>query len=136
MCLAICYMLQERVIITHFTDTHAKIPLASQLNPEHFLSWGRRLDEPGHLPLGACLSLDKKEQGLYDKFFPKPVKIKAIKFMEMDIEGKCCWFDVTFGQYIQGLLLRDKNEQRVYVATFTPEKTNTPFLRWPLIISA
>jgi hypothetical protein len=136
MCIAICYTLQDRIVITHFTDTRAKIPLVSQTNPVHFLSWGRRLEEPGNLPLGGCVSLEKKDKGIYDQFFPKPVKIQAHKFMEQTIEGQCQWFDIPRGQYLQGLLLRDKQEQRVYVATFIPEKPSIPFSRWPLIAAS
>ena len=136
MCIAICYSLAERVVITHFTDRNAKIPLVGQANLDHFLPWGRRLEDSGQLPLGGVLSMDKKQQGLYDQYFPKPVKIQVHKFMEQNIEAHCRWFEIPHGQYLQGLLLRDGQEQRIYVVTFTPDKPHLPFQRWPLIISA
>ncbi len=53
--------------------------------------------------------------------------------MEHDIEGQCHWFDVINGKFLQGLLLREGLEQRIYVVTFTPNKAVTPFARWPLL---
>ena len=55
--------------------------------------------------------------------------------MEKDIQGNSHWFDITKGQYIQGLIARDKYEQRVYVVTITPEFEDAIHQRWPRILS-
>ena len=55
--------------------------------------------------------------------------------MEKDIPGNSHWFDLTPGQFIQGLIARDKYEQRVYVVTVTPELDDAVHDRWPRILS-
>lgn len=55
--------------------------------------------------------------------------------MEKDIQGTSHWFDITKGQFIQGLIARDKYEQRVYVVTITPEFEDAVHHRWPRILS-
>jgi len=133
MCLAVSYSLEKKQFITHFTDANAQllIKMDGKLNP---IRWGRRLEEKSKLPLGGWISQELKAKGLYDHFFPKEVKIVAVKFLEHDIEGRCIWSDITDGCWLAGLLLREHNEQRVYIQTFLPEKAETQFTRWPKIL--
>lgn len=136
MCLALCHPADKRIIITHFTDINARVPIKTEANLQHFLTWGRRLNEKGQLPLGGWISQALKQKKLFNQYFPKYVKIMASKFMDADVEGRCRWFDVTDGHYLQGVVLREKEERRVYIMTITPEKSDTHFIRWPLIISS
>jgi len=133
MCLALSYSYEKKIFITHFTDDDATVLIKTNKGLLQTIKWGRRLDEKGKLPLGGWISQELKAKGIYDKFFPKEVKICAIKFMEQDVQGRCVWSDITAGWYLQGLLLQERDERRVYLVTFTPEKHDTPFTRWPII---
>ena len=73
--------------------------------------------------------------GKWERFFPKPVKIPVLSFMEKDLEGNPHWYDLQKGQYIQGLIARDGNERRVYVVTLEPEPEDQQIhSRWPRVV--
>jgi len=55
--------------------------------------------------------------------------------METDIENHKHWYDLTQGQWIQGLVARDKHEQRLYVVTIEPELVDAIHERWPKIMA-
>ncbi len=131
MCLAVCYQTETRMIITHFTDIKAVLPVQTKAGTQTCLPWGRRTCERGELPLGGWLTVEALKQGKFDYYSPKKVKIPALKFMEQDIENRLRWFDVTAGFWIQGVLLKEQEEQRVYVVVFTPELRESHYLRWP-----
>ena len=42
---------------------------------------------------------------------------EVITFMEQDLEGHSRWYELTRGQWIQGLVARDSHERRIYVVT-------------------
>jgi hypothetical protein len=55
--------------------------------------------------------------------------------MEKDFDGNSHWYDLNKGQFIQGLIARDNNEQRVYVVTIEPELEDANIHnRWPRIV--
>jgi predicted DNA-binding WGR domain protein len=55
--------------------------------------------------------------------------------MEKDFEGQSHWYDLNKGQYLQGLLARDGNEQRIYVVTIEPEVEDSHIHnRWPRVV--
>jgi len=47
------------------------------------------------------------------------------------MESHSHWYDLTKGQWLQGLIARDQQEQRVYVVTVTPELEDAVHDRWP-----
>jgi len=55
--------------------------------------------------------------------------------MEQDLEGRSQWYDLTKGQWIQGLVARYQHERRVYVVTVEPELADAIYSRWPRIMS-
>lgn len=134
MCIAVCYIHDPKTIITHFAQPKALLPVKTKAQNMQLVSWGRRIDEKGSLPLGGWASLDSIKQGKWDQFFPKSVKIPVHKFMEQNVEGCSLWFDVTAGHWIQGLLIQHHQEQRVYIVTITPELPENPYQRWPRIL--
>ena len=99
------------------------------------LPWGRRRDQKGELPLGGWARLDAIYAGRWDRWFPIPVKLPIRQFMEKDLEGRSHWYDLTRGQWIQGLVARNGHEQRVYVVTVEPELADAVHDRWPRLIS-
>jgi len=99
------------------------------------LVWGRRHEQAGQLPLGGWARLDSIHAGRWDRWMPVPVKLPLKSFMERDFEGHSHWYDLTRGQWIQGLVARARYERRVYVVTLEPELPDTPHERWPRIMS-
>lgn len=55
--------------------------------------------------------------------------------MEKDNEGESHWFNVTKGQWVQGLLAQIGDEYRIYVVTITPEHEGAVHDRWPRVLS-
>lgn len=134
MCLSVCYGDTEKVIITQFSQVQAELPVKTKTNGIKLITWGRRTYEKGKLPLGGWISFDSIEQGKWDRYFPKLVKIRAKKFLEHNVEGDNRWFDVIAGHFIQGVLLSQSTEQRVYVVTIVPVLFDNPYPRWPKLL--
>jgi len=135
MCGGVYYSHDGQDVRIYFPNPKALLPVITKDKKTELLPWGRRKEQKGHLPLGGWARLDSIYAGRWDKWFPVPVKLPIKQFMEKDIQGTSHWFDITKGQFIQGLIARDKYEQRVYVVTITPEFEDAVHHRWPRILS-
>ena len=135
MCGGVYYTMDGQDIRVYFPNPKALLPVKMKNKNIEVLPWGRRKEQMGVLPLGGWARLDSIYAGRWDKWFPKPVKLPLKSFMEKDIECQSHWFDLTKGQCIQGLIARDKYEQRVYIVTITPEIEDSVHNRWPRIIN-
>ena len=135
MCGGVYYNYNGHDVRVYFPNPKATLPVLTKKNDIVLLPWGRRKEQSGVLPLGGWARLDSIYSGRWDKWFPVPVKLPVKQFMEKDIEGNSHWFDLTSGQFIQGLIARDKHEQRIYVVTITPEFDNAIHNRWPRILA-
>ena len=135
MCGGVYYIHNGQDNRVYFPNPKALLPVATKDKKIELLPWGRRNEQSGNLPKGGWARLDSVYAGRWDKWFPIPVKIPVKQFMEKDIQGNSHWFDITKGQFIQGLIARDKYEQRVYVVTITPELEDAIHERWPRILS-
>ncbi len=135
MCGGVYYTVNGQDVRVFFPNPKAMLPVKRKSGEVELLAWGRRKGQGGHLPLGGWARLDSIYAGRWDCWFPVPVKLTVKSFMEKDIGGNSHWFDITKGQWIQGLVARDKNEQRVYVVTVTPEMAEAVHERWPRILS-
>jgi len=102
------------------------------------IKWGRRKEEQGVLPPGGWARHESVLKGVWDKYFPKPVLITVDEFMEKDKQGTSHWYPLTGATYIQGLIATDRDEQRVYVVTISPEVDEIEKIhdRWPRIVNA
>lgn len=134
MCGGVYYTHHEQDVRVYFPNPKAMLPVKTRQGESQLLPWGRRQGQAGKLPLGGWARLDSIYAGRWDRWFPKPVKLEIKSFMEKDIEGHSHWFDLTTGQYIQGLIARDGSEQRLYIVTITPEMIDAVHERWPRII--
>ena len=85
--------------------------------------------------MGGWARLESIRAGSWDHWQPRPVRLQLEGFMEKDIQGKSHWFELTAGQWIQGLVARHGVEQRVYVVTIHPEMPEAIHARWPRLIS-
>ena len=119
----------------YFPNPKAVLPVKKRDTSEQLMRWGRRKEQRGNLPLGGWARLDSIYAGRWDKWFPHPVKIPVLQFMEKDIEGRSHWFDLTAGKWIQGLVASHQTEQRVYVVTIEPEMEHAIHDRWPRVMS-
>jgi hypothetical protein len=135
MCGGVYYEYKGDVLRQYFPNPKAALPVRKKDDSLILMPWGRRQKQEGNLPLGGWARLDSIYSGAWDKYFPTPIKIPALSFMEKDFEGNSHWYDLNKGQFIQGLLARHNNEQRVYVVTIEPELEDANIHnRWPRIV--
>ncbi len=135
MCGGVYFSFNEEELRIYFPNPKAVLPVLRKDGSVVLLPWGRRKEQAGLLPLGGWARLDSIHAGRWDRRFPVPVKLPIKSFMESDIEGSTRWYDLTKGKFIQGLSAREGNEQRVYVVTIEPERSNAEHERWPRILS-
>lgn len=135
MCGGVYYSINGQDVRVYFPNPKATLPVKKRSGEIDLLPWGRRKEQGGILPLGGWARLDSIYAGRWDKWFPVSVKIPVKSFMEKDVEGHSHWFDLTKGQWIQGLVARTGQEQRIYVVTVVPEMEDAVHDRWPRILS-
>jgi hypothetical protein len=135
MCGGVLYTFAGQEIRVFFPNARAGLPVLTRDGEVVRLPWGRRQGQVGRLPLGGWARLDAIHAGQWDRWFPVPVKMPLTAFMERDIEDRSHWYALTKGQWVQGLVARDKYERRVYVVTVTPEAADAMHARWPRIMS-
>jgi len=137
MCGGVYFQHGDDILRMYFPNPKAVLPVQKRDGNVVLLPWGRRKDQSGHLPMGGWARLDSIYGGRWDKYFPVPLKIPVLSFMEKDFEGQSHWYDLNKGQYLQGLLARDNNEQRIYVVTIEPEVEDAHIHnRWPRVVQA
>jgi len=135
MCDGVYYSVNDQDIRVYFPNPKAQLPVVTRTGETSLLAWGRRPGQAGSLPLGGWARLDGIYAGRWDRWFPVPVKIPARCFMAKDFEGRSHWYDLTRGQWIQGLVARDRHERRIYMVTIEPELADAIHNRWPRIMS-
>jgi len=135
MCDGVYYTENGRDTRVYFPNPAAQLPVAIRGGGTRRLAWGRRHGQAGGLPLGGWARLDGVYAGRWDRWFPVPVRIPVRSFMEKDLEGHGRWYDLTRGQWVQGLVAREGYERRVYVVTIEPELADAIHARWPRIMS-
>lgn len=136
MCRAVKFRFDAREWKVHFGNPQAKLLIGSKSGQTRLSTWGRRPAERGELPIGACARLTQIHGGRWDKFLPKPVRIRADGFAANDVTGQEQWFAVMPGQSIQGLLALQANETRIYIVTLDSNPEEANFENWPRIIFA
>ena len=134
MCGGVLYQIDGKEVRTFFPNPKARLPVLKRDGSVVPIAWGRRREQSGRLPLGGWARHGSIIAGTWDKYSPRPIKINVIAFMEKDYMGKSHWFDVTYGQYLQGLLVRDQHILRVYVVTIEPAFEDAVHERWPRFV--
>ena len=120
----------------YFPNPRAVLPVRTRDGDARLMPWGRRTSQLGKLPRGGWARLDSVYAGRWDRFFPVPVKIPVTRFMEKNLDGQSRWFEIPEGQWIQGLIAKEKHEQRVYIVTIEPGIEDADYDRWPRIRAA
>ena len=136
MCRAVRFEFEGQQFEYHFTQYRARLPLLLQSGQRLLVPWGRRRNETGSLPFGASIRLASIQAGRWDALQPKPVKIAIAEFMEIDVMGQEHWFQVTAGQYLQGMLARQGKQLRVYSVQLDCNAEDTFFENWPRIVNS
>lgn len=135
MCGGVEYNHQGRDFKIYFPNPYAKLPVQKKTGDVELVSWGRREGQAGNLPKGGWARKESIDKGVWRNWQPKPVKIRVHRFMEKDNQKSSHWFDLDEHHFIQGLLARCNQEQRVYVVTeIPPEGLRQIHDRWPRIL--
>src|SRR3990167_6476669 len=135
---AVMFHFQNKTYTVYFTNAKAMLPVKLKNGESQLVIWGHRECENSEMPLGGWARLASIKEGNHthwNMYLPKPVQIPVTKFMEKNFEGKSCWYEVTKGKYIQGLLAQHGNEYRVYIVTIDPEDLTNCHYRWPNIVN-
>jgi hypothetical protein len=134
---AVIFHFEQKVHTVYFNQAKAALPIRLKNGNVKLVTWGRRENENSEMPLGGWARLanikDDRHQR-WNLYIPKPVQLPIQKFMERNHEGKSCWYEITKGQCIQGLLAQQDNEYRLYIVTVDPEDLMNCHYRWPHII--
>lgn len=136
MCDGVYFRYGDDVLRFFYSNPEAVLPVLKTNGQIQLIAWGRRQKQPGKLPITGWARLSAVYAGRWDKYFPKPVKIPVLSFMEKDLKGVSYWYDLQKGQFIQGLLARGGHEKRVYIVTLQPDLKEDGQLhrRWPRIV--
>src|SRR6266516_7945811 len=135
---SVIFHYQHKIHTVSFTQSQAVLPVKLKNGNIKLVTWGRREKENSEMPLGGwarLVSIKNERDNRWNLYLPKPVQIPINKFMEKDFEGKACWYEVTGGKCMQGLLANVQNEYRVYIVTVEPEDLMNCHYRWPNIIT-
>jgi len=135
MCGGVEFEVQGIPVKVYFPNPEAKLPVKTKSGDLQMVPWGRRKEQVSKLPMGGWARLDSIENGTWEKYAPIPVKIKISRFMEKDKHRTSHWFELKTQEFLQGLLVQNKDEQRVYVVTVDSASDNSIHDRWPRIIN-
>ena len=121
----------------YFPNPRAALPVRQADGAVAWVPWGRRKEQPGHLPATGWARTDSITAGKWARYRPQPVQVLAERFMEKNAAGASHWFDLEPGQAIEALLIEHGEERRVYVVTTTPPQGGpTVHDRWPSLVTA
>ncbi|MGI9276394.1 MAG: hypothetical protein ACR2PT_16315 [Endozoicomonas sp.] len=118
-----------------FPNPKARLPVLTRQGKNVLVPWGRREEQPGNTPQGGWARLESIQNGVWERFKPRPVKIIVDAFMEKDVNGSSHWFLLEDRQFIQGLIATDGPFTRLYVVTEENEKSCHQKNRWPRVIT-
>ena len=136
MCGGVQFDYEGQTVKTFFPNPKARLPVLTQQGQSVLVPWGRREDQSGRSPQGGWARLESIQQGAWNRFSPRPVKIVVDAFMEKDTEGKSHWFMLEPDQFIQGLIATDDPLTRLYVVTEESEQSCHKKRRWPRVIQS
>ena len=86
MCGGVHFEHQGEVLKSFFPNLHAQLPLLKRDGQIMLIGWGRRENQKGKLPRTGWARLDSIYAGLWDKYFPIPVRIPVLRFMEKTLK--------------------------------------------------
>jgi hypothetical protein len=118
MCGGVDYRIQPKRYQVYFPQPGARLPVKTRSHGVKQVHWGRRSSEPGHLPVTGWARLESIERGAWARWRPLPVKIMVDSWQEKNKKiGQTFWHALREDEYLQGLLARLRDEERVYIVT-------------------
>lgn len=127
MCWAVYFNYGAETMRVYFPNPKAMLPVLKKDGSLALIPWGRRSNQHGKLPITGWAKIESIYCRKWESFFPKPVKIPALSFMEKDLEDNPHWYDLQKGQYIQGLLARARRP----ADTFTLAQSGSKWRKVP-----
>jgi hypothetical protein len=135
MCIAVCYLKNDKNVIVKFHTLRAALPIQSnQLKHYNTIIWGRHKSEYVLLPFGSSITIESVKSKLWHNHSPVLVKIPVTKFMVEDLNNHIEWFEVPNRQFIQGLVLQNKTQKRLYIVCVTRQIAHHIYLHWPNVV--
>ncbi|QDQ25612.1 hypothetical protein FNU76_04170 [Chitinimonas arctica] len=130
MCEAIQY--QGRQV--WFRIEGAQLPVIRKDGAIAMLPWGlRQADRHVHLHNGANVLLQQLGEDEWKRLHPVPVRLAVERFCQVDKEGTQHWFDVAPGKLMRGVLVKWRDDARVYLLTEHRSVDNpNPRALWPV----
>lgn len=118
----------------YFPNPRAALPVLGGGDKVIWVPWGRRREQSGIGPQGGWARLSSVDEGCWGKYVPTRVRIPAAAFMEKDEQKVSHWFRLEGDQVIEGLVIGEGEQQKVYVITTeAPEEQAWVHDRWPLL---
>jgi len=131
MCEKVIYYHHEKSLTAAFNKPQAKLPVLLRNGKNLLLPWGNnRKRDKEQFPLGACVRLKDIHSGNYDWHFPKPVRLNLKFFFIRDNKGIGKWFELPTYKWVQGMLINEKDDMRVYIVTISE---NCTYPNWPRV---
>lgn len=116
MCEALRQNRPEGSLTVHYLHLPAILHLEEAAG-EFALTWGRREEEAGELPIGSGIPSTALKAGGLGRFRPRLVKLRVQAFCVTNREGRPGWHQVIRPYWILGVRLDAGAEERVYVVT-------------------
>lgn len=115
-----------------FTQRQRQLPMMGASESEH-MTWGRNQYENGNLPIGGWCRQDLLAQGAFDHWQPQFVRLPVKGFAIHNMLARLHWFEVSPGEYLQGVILTEAGERRLYLVIMQTQRLDNWFWQWPII---
>ena len=147
MCIGIEYYLEGERKSVFFDTERPELPVRLRGGGITFYRWGARSTvyyDAGNVqgwgakfPETGWASLAEIKQHKWARLEPRPVRIFAARFIQVDAWQVPRYFSLNAGEFIQGLLATISHHRRVYVVTVPPpaEHADKAWI-WPRIVAA
>ena len=144
MCVGIEYFLDGKPVTVYFDSERPELPVRLRRGAIAFYRWGAQGriysddNTPGWLqkfPEGCHASLESIRADRWINYEPKPARILASRFIQINSMRIPCYFELKRGEFIQGLIATIASNQRVYVVTVpAPPQHAAEWQDWPRIV--
>ncbi|ABE49419.1 hypothetical protein [Methylobacillus flagellatus] len=124
----------------YFPDPQAYLPVQRKLGLIEWLKWGKRDEETApelaEFLQGGWARKDLLDAGEWKQLDTEIVSLAVHAFMEKGEDNAPLWFEVPQGHAILALIIKEHNEERVYVIISDPPLEYS-WLHdgWPLLAS-
>ena len=130
--IALKYSLANKQHYQQFNHQLVEIPLIDK-GKRQLLTWGRRERENLDLPVGPYILWSQLKNKQLDSFFPKKVLLPISHYCLSTHEAHRNWFQLVKDQYLLGIIARNAQQERIYIAVIIPQDNMTPYPIWPIV---